>query len=259
MPFGQRFTPTKCVLSHGQSSRWEMADRPPGWRFAVAAAVCLFMAIAFVALAHENKVSAPPRWFNIPSQPLAGALQAYGEIAGVQVLYESALAEGRRSVAVKGNFTLEAALRVLLSATDLNVFYTRPDAITIAQPPNERVAVIDPLARIDLSLAPLRVHASVESEETSRLQEYSEALQGDIQGVLSKDARTRSGTYRADLKIWIDPSRTIQKTTLIRSTGNEVRDAAIVKDLNGLIISQTPPVNTPQPVRISIFVRPLLP
>jgi hypothetical protein len=221
--------------------------------------VCLLAAAAYAAFARADDVSAGARWFNIPSEPLAKALQTYGEIADVQVLYESALAKGQRSTAVQGNLLPKDALRILLSATDLNVFYTRPDAITLAHAAKDDKTTPDQtLANAELSLDTLRVHATQDTGDEARLRGYSEALRADIQAALSKNARTRFGTYRVGLKLWIDGSKKIQKTEVVQSTGDRSRDEAIASSLNGLVISQNAPMNTPQPVRISIAVRAVL-
>ncbi len=212
---------------------------------------------AYAAFAQTDNVAAGPKWFNIPSQSLASALQAYGEIAGVQVLYESALAKDRRSSEVKGNLLPKDALRLLLSQTDLTVSYIRPDAITIAHAmkPDEMAAADRALVSEDLSLDTLQIHAAEDTDNEARLRLYSEALRSDIQNVLGKTARTRSGTYRVGLKLWVDTARRIQKTEVFQSTGDKDRDEAITATLNGIVISQAAPANTPQPVRISIVVR----
>ncbi len=72
--------------------------------------------------ASAKVVAAPaPVQFHIPAQPLASALQAYGEQAGIQVLYESGSASGRKSMPVDGKLLPEDALNVLLTGTDLRV------------------------------------------------------------------------------------------------------------------------------------------
>jgi hypothetical protein len=193
--------------------------------------------------------------FQIPAQPLATALQAYGQRAGVQVLYESDSAVGRQSAAVEGEFTRDKAIELLLSGTNLEVHYTRPDAITIAphtirakdEPP------ADPLVKADLSIGELRVRAS--NRDTAPLQDYSESVQRDIQSALRRNAKTRSGNYRAVFDLWIDSARVVQKTALLQSTGEADRDAAVTAALQGLITSKAPPANTPLPVRVVIVVK----
>jgi hypothetical protein len=237
--------------------------RNPDRRHLIMACAALIVAGICAAGAEEHQMLRPaePIAFDIPAQPLATALQAYGERTGVQVLYESNSAVGRSSVAVQGNFTPNAALDLLLTATDLKVRYTRPDAITLAllsadddRPP------ATPFGTADLSLGTLHVRATSDGDgddAAARLHDFSESVQTDIQKALQKNAKTRGGSYRAVLDLWIDPLRTIQRTELFRSTGDQERDTAVATTLRGLTISRPAPANTPQPVRVVIVVKSL--
>lgn len=194
--------------------------------------------------------------FHIPAQPLANALQIYGEKAGVQVLYESHSAVGRTSAAVEGNYTPADALATLLSGTDLKVQYARPNAVTLAlRDAPSGAALMSAPAATELSLGTLRVRATGEADDAGRLRDYSEGLQADIQKVLQKNSGTRGGSYRATLDLWIDPSRTVQRVALVRSTGSEGRDAAVEAALRGLTVSRPTPAQAAQPVRVVIVVR----
>ncbi len=215
------------------------------------------------ATAQEVQVVKPsgPIEFHIPSQPLAAALQAYGQRAGVQVLYESTSAMGRTSAAVDGDFVPEVALDILIAGSDLRVRYVRPDVITLAPVYNESAGAMPPssgpLGGADLSLGTLRVRGTRDADEVARLNEYSERVQMDIQNALRRNAKTRDGSYRAVLDRWIDPARTIARTELFRSTGDIERDTAITATLRGVTISRPTPANVPQPVRVGIVVKSL--
>ena len=197
--------------------------------------------------------------FHIPAQPLANALQAYGERAGVQVLYESNSAGDRISSSVDGDFTRSAALEILLNGSGLKVSYSGPEAITLTHPS----AAADgppshPLAgSADLSLGTLRVRGAAEDADEAGLRDFSATVQSDIQSALQRNARTRAGNYRLVLDLWVDPSRTIQRTELARSTGDRERDATVQAALQGLVISRPAPPKTPQPVRVVIVVKAL--
>ncbi|MBB5048282.1 hypothetical protein HNR60_003045 [Rhodopseudomonas rhenobacensis] len=220
------------------------------------AATLAMLAIACAAAAEDRQTasSTDPIGFHIPAQPLASALQAYGQRAGVQVLYESQSAAGRRSVAVEGTFAPEAALRLMLSATDLNVQYIRPEAITISPP--RAAAAVAPAGLsgdADLSLGTLRVRGASQSD-AARFQDYSASVQADIQNALRRNPKTRDGVYRVVLDLWITPSRTVARTELFRSTGDGERDAAVEATLRGLMISKAAPEKAPQPIRVAIMV-----
>jgi hypothetical protein len=229
-------------------------------KFLLVAYAALLTAGIYAAEAEDRQVARAGELiaFDIPRQSLAGALQAYGQATGIQVLYESNSALGRTSAAVEGKFTADAALSLLLKETELKVRYIRPDAITLALPTAEGVNYAPPansLAASSLSLGTLRVRGS--SDDTARLQEFSQRLQMDIQNALRKNPRTRDGSYRAVLDLWIDPARMIERTELLRSTGDRERDAAVAATLRGVTVSRPTPANTPQPVRVVIVVRSL--
>jgi hypothetical protein len=229
-------------------------------KFLLVAYAVLLGAGIFAAEADDRQVSRPGELiaFSIPPQSLAGALQAYGQTTGIQVLYESNSAVGRTSVAIEGRFSADDALNLLLKGTELRVRYIRPDAITLALPSAEGVIYTPPatpLASSDLSLGTLRVRGS--SDGAARLQDYSQRVQLDIQNALRKNPKTRDGSYRAVLDLWIDPARTIERTELFRSTGDRERDAAVAATLRGVTISRPAPANMPQPVRVVIVVKSL--
>jgi hypothetical protein len=198
-----------------------------------------------------------PMKFQMPSQPLASALQAYSRITGVQLLYESGAAGERLSVPVEGEYTRDAALRMLLANTDLVIRYTRADSITLVP------AASDPDAppgavfggQADLALDTLLVRRQRPSSDPSQLRAYSGIIQSDIQQALRKESKTRNGAYSAGIKLWIDNPRTVRKTELFRSSGDLERDETIARVLDGMQVSQAPPANTPQPVMIMITVR----
>lgn len=222
----------------------------------VAAIVAALGAMVSAMAASDDPQYLAPLRFNIPSQPLASALQAYSTATGVQLLYESSVANGRYSIGVEGDMTRDAALRILLSGTDLTVHYTRVNSVTLApawsDPDNPPAALFN---KADLILEPLRVRRPTDRNDASQLQAYNGIIRADIQQALRKDAKTRSGSYSAGIKLWIDGPRTVQKTELFRSSGDQERDDAISRLLDGLQISQAPPANTPQPVTIIINVR----
>ena len=222
--------------------------------------LALLVAGMLAAHAEDGRVARPsePIEFNIPAQSLANALQAYGQTTGIQVLYESNSAGSRMSAAVQGKFAPDTALNLLLTGTGLKVRYLRPDAITLALPDADGPGVPSstaPSASSDLSLGTLRVRRS--GDDATRLRDYSQSVQMDIQNALRKNAKTRDGSYRAVLDLWIDPASTIERTELFRSTGDRDRDAAVTTTLRGVTISRPTPVNTPQPIRVVIVVRSL--
>jgi hypothetical protein len=197
--------------------------------------------------------------FHIPSQPLPTALQLYSQVSGVQVLYETSSADGRLSRSVEGTFTRDAALRLLLSDTDLVVRYTRADAITLT-PLSLQAAQEAPTGSThsaDLVLDTMHIRA-VHADDLSRLRSYSRVIENDITVALKGNPHTKVGNYRVGVRLWIDQYRIITRTELFRSPGDKERDAAISSVLGGLVISAACPANTPQPVALMISVNSVL-
>jgi hypothetical protein len=184
-------------------------------------------------------------------------LQTYSKLTGVDVLYESRIAEQLFSSPVDGTFTRQAALEALLAGTDVTVQYTRSDAITLSLASYQvDIPPASPLADADLMLDTLRVSA-VAPPDKSKMRDFSQSAQADIEAALRKDTRTNSGNYRASVKLWVDPTRIIRRAELAQSTGDASRDASIADTLRGLMLRKEPPENAPQPVRIVIVVRSL--
>jgi len=91
------------------------------WLRAMVAAVgiaALAPAIAVPALAQSS--TAALRAFNIPSQPLAGALNVFGRQAGLQVTLAAETSRGVSSADVTGQMTPEQALSRLLAGTGIS-------------------------------------------------------------------------------------------------------------------------------------------
>lgn len=70
------------------------------------------------------------RAFDVPAQPLASALTAFGQQSGLQVTFDPAVASGRRSPGVTGTLAPEEALRRVLAGTGL--IYRFVDNRTVA-------------------------------------------------------------------------------------------------------------------------------
>lgn len=70
--------------------------------------------------------------FDIPAQPLAQALTAFGRRSGLQVAFDPAVVAGKTSKAVTGAMTPEQALRQLLAGSGLAYQFTSPRAVTVS-------------------------------------------------------------------------------------------------------------------------------
>ncbi len=100
-------SPRRIRSSASALTRWS-ASAQRILRHALALAAGTFLAIAAVAA---------PRTFDLPSQPLADALLAFAQQAGVEVLFSADNVGAARSTAVHGAFEPAAALDLLLRDT----------------------------------------------------------------------------------------------------------------------------------------------
>src|SRR5262245_11456416 len=88
------------------------------------AAVCVMAIGSSTALAQKIN-------FDIPAQPLAQALQAFGQQSGAQVAFAPEAVQGRRSSAVSGNLSPAEALEQLLKGTGLEARSTGSSAFSV--------------------------------------------------------------------------------------------------------------------------------
>jgi hypothetical protein len=170
--------------------------------------------------------------FDIPAQSLASALDAYSIATHREVLYKAELAVDRQSARVKGYFTPEAALQVLLEGTGLLPHYMAADAF---------VLVVD-----DHPLAP------VNTAPPDVVRRYYGRIQASLKQAFCADRNTRPGDYRVAVGFRIGPSGAVSHTELLGSTGDRDRDATIVKTIGGLVIGAPPPQGFAQPIILMV-------
>jgi hypothetical protein len=170
-----------------------------------------------------------PIAFDVPSQPLVSALETYGSLSGLQVVYESILARGRRSTAVKGTFTPEVALRMLLVGTGLSPRYMAADGF---------VLIPDSAAK-----------ATLQSTLSPRAEaEYYGRIQSGLRQVFCTDERARLGGYRVAIGLWIGDSGAVRRSALLDSTGNTALDTTLDHAIRNMNIGEAPPAGFTQPI-----------
>jgi outer membrane receptor for ferric coprogen and ferric-rhodotorulic acid len=69
--------------------------------------------------------------FKIDRQPLGAALQEFAKQSGVQIIFFSQVAEGLQAPALRGHYTLTAALQVLLGHSQLTFQVINPKTVAI--------------------------------------------------------------------------------------------------------------------------------
>jgi hypothetical protein len=175
--------------------------------------------------------------FDIPAQPLASALDTYSSITGKEVFYDGSVEGGRWSVAVRGAFTSDEALSLLLSGTNLLALPSGSSGYTLVLAPEEgaRVAAVSRIA-VDQPYA-----------------HYFAVIQGGVRDALCRNGETRPGSYRLLLKFWIGPSGDLERLTLKGTTGDAGRDASLSATLRAVTLAEAPPASMPQPITMAIF------
>jgi hypothetical protein len=166
---------------------------------------------------------------DIPSQPLEDALYAFGAATGMEIIVDGGAVTGRRSTEVKGNFSPEQALGILLIGTGLDARPIGARAITLT------------LGR-------------QEPAKTTIFRSYSAILQDAALRQLCRDKDIRFGTYRIAMQLWLNQAGGVERVELLSSTGDRARDIRIGQLLKGLSGAK-PPETLPQPVVMVILPR----
>jgi len=122
------------MVSSCRKSRWPVS------LMVLMASTCL----AGVAMAQDSGTSSPPvlaqaqesMVFDIPAQPLAGAVTAFGRQSGFQVSVDQATLANLRSAAVSGRMTPEDAMRQMLAGTGITWRFAGGRSIYLTKVPD---------------------------------------------------------------------------------------------------------------------------
>ena len=183
--------------------------------------------------------------FDISAGPLDAGLAALSRDAGVQLLSDSAIVAGLAGNPVKGRMTVQEALTRILAGSKLRARFTEGGAIVIA-PAVIADMTLDPLR---VQVAPLRVQGP-----DPRLTNYVALVQRDIIAKIGADPTLPSGAYRISLRIWLDPQGRVTRSDVIQGSGAPRQDAAFLAAVQKISVSQAPPDDLPEPLRIEFQV-----
>ncbi len=205
-----------------------------GWRRRVCALVLLLLLVG----ARVVQAQTPLLPLDLPAQDLEQALQAYSRATGMAVLVDRELTRGRRSIGVRGRYTAQEALAMLLTGSGLMARYARSDAFTlqlpeVSQPPQTAGAAARNATRINNS--------------------YATALQQAIETSLCRSPLTRPGSFRALVQVWVNRDGVIEHSRLVSSTGDEQRDEALVRSLGTARVDRPAPSSLRQPVTLLLM------
>lgn len=164
--------------------------------------------------------------FSIAAQPLALALERYGDVTGKEALYRGGLVDGRVSGGIDGRLTPRAALHQLLVGTGLAERFVT-DGIYILEPiPESR---------------PVR---------GSAFRRYHMLVEEDVLKALCQTGEAQPGQYRLVTVFWIASDGTVEDLLRIGTAGRAEIDQLIDRTLRGLRFREPPPVGFVQPVRL---------
>ncbi|MGR3889725.1 TonB family protein [Pseudomonas sp. 1152_12] len=205
-----------------------------GWRRGFCALVLLLLCAGVTPA-----TAAPPLLpIDLPAQDLDHALHAYSRATGMAVLVDRELTRGRRSIAVRGRFTAQEALAVLLTGSGLMARYARSDAFTLQLP----------------QVNPMASARGVSARSAARINNsYATALQQAIEASLCRSPLTRPGSFRALVQVWVNPQGVIEHSRLVSSTGDEQRDEALVRGLATARVERPAPSSLRQPVTLLLM------
>lgn len=200
--------------------------------------MCALVLLLLLAGGRTAQAESPLLSLDLPAQDLEHALQAYSRATGMAVLVDRELTRGRRSIGVRGRFTAQEALAMLLTGSGLMARYARSDAFTLQTPqvsqlPPTKGAAARSAARINNS--------------------YATALQQAIETSLCRSPLTRPGSFRALVQVWVNPNGVIEHSRLVSSTGDEQRDEALVRSLSAARVQRPAPSSLRQPVTLLLM------
>jgi hypothetical protein len=184
-----------------------------------------------------------PVTFDIPPQPLLTALRTYSETTGQAVLVDNTLTVGRQSPGVRGVFDKIEALRRLLAGTGLVASYSSDQAFTLK--------LAESGESVGMS-ARERSEVTVGGGIDAVTERYAGQIQGPIEVALCQSDRTRPGTYRLAVQIWIAPSGRVERTRLLTQLNDVQRDNQVRASLSELKLDP-PPASLPQPITLLLL------
>lgn len=172
--------------------------------------------------------------FNIPSQPLGAALEAYARISRREVLYDGAFAAGRNSSLVEGVYKPEVALQILLAGTGLWASFKDAEFFVVG------------VASVEKS-----THAAASRRSAEHMRYYSR-LQAGLKTAFCGSAILPEGR-RLAARLWVGQQGRVLQVRKLASTGSGELDQRVDTILHGLTLGGPPPAGFAQPITIVIL------
>jgi hypothetical protein len=200
------------------------------------------MLLPMAACAADDTV----RRFEVAAQPLDQALAAFSVSTGLQMLYDSSLAAGRRSSPVSGAMRSREALALMLAGTGLTARFTSAGAVVIYAGSTSAVT----LNPITATAAPVIGRSRANAEA----QAYAETVQRQTIEALRQDAQLSGDDYALSVRLWVADDGAAHRVEVLKGSGEPGRDADFLAFASRLRFP-IPPPDLQQPMRIEFRVR----
>lgn len=166
--------------------------------------------------------------FNIPALPLETALFRYGETSRTPALFPSELTAGLHSTPLRGRHSPEDALQRLLQGTGLVA---------------EKMATAHgDVFRIRRAAAPELPRGGGDHVPADReLDGYPARVQASMLRALCSEPLAAPGAYRALVEVRIGAAGKVDHASLVESTGERRRDAALLAALQRMHVGAPAP------------------
>ena len=110
--------------------------------------LCAGLLTPFAARAQTPAMAGPVLEFNIPAQSLNSALLDFAERAGLELVYDFALVEGRRNSPLNGAYTASEGLDRLLADSGINYQFNSANSVSLNTTATEEQAAPEALPRL---------------------------------------------------------------------------------------------------------------
>lgn len=181
-------------------------------------------------------VTTLPLYLHIAAQPLASALERYAVLTDQTVLFSDELVAGRHSRELRGYYSPQEALSLLLAGTQLRA---------------ERVGQGDGVSFVLRELPPTAAAASAPTADNGP-RGYDGLVQRRVWQALCSHRETAPGPYRVVMLLTVTAGGQLAAPRLLGSSGDPRRDRAIVSALQGLRLDAPPPEGLKQPLVLLI-------
>ena len=84
---------------------------------------------------------------------------------------------------------------------------------------------------------------------------YAAKVQSGISEALRRDPKIREAVLNGKVRVWPDATGRITRSKLDTGTGDAALDAAIIRTLSGVQLSEPPPADMPSPIILRISAR----